>query len=106
VEELLKSLTSLVGPCGHEHDVVRYILRRIEPLVDEARVDGVGNVIVRKKGKHPGPTLLISVHMDEVGFIVKKIEENGLIRFEKLGGHDDRILLAQKVTFAPNRAFA
>ena len=50
-----------------------------------------------KRGGHPGPTLVVSAHMDEVGFIVKKIEENGLIRFENLGGHDDRILLAQRV---------
>ncbi|HET7615325.1 MAG TPA: M20/M25/M40 family metallo-hydrolase, partial [Bacillales bacterium] len=45
----------------------------------------------------PGPRLLVTAHMDEVGFIVKKVEANGLLRFEKLGGHDDRILLAQKV---------
>lgn len=97
MQSILKELTALVGPCGFEHDVVRYIVNRVTPLVDEVRVDGVGNVIAMKRGAHPGPSLLVSTHMDEVGFVIKKIEPSGLLRFEKLGGHDDRILLAQKV---------
>lgn len=97
MKQLLQELTGLLGPCGHEHAVARYIAQRIEKVADEVTVDGVGNVIATKQGALPGPTLLVSTHMDEVGFIVKKIEENGLIRFDKLGGHDDRILLAQRV---------
>jgi endoglucanase len=69
----------------------------LEDKVDQVHIDAVGNVIARKKGQKPGLTILVSAHMDEVGFIVKKVEENGLLRFEKLGGHDDRILLAQPV---------
>jgi tetrahedral aminopeptidase len=60
-------------------------------------VDGLGNIIVTIKGKKGGLKVALSAHMDEVGFIVKKIEKNGLLRFEKLGGHDDRLLLARKV---------
>lgn len=97
MEELLKDLTSLIGPPGFEEEVVRYIYKKVKPLADEVQVDAIGNVIATKKGKGKGPSLLISAHMDEIGFIVKKIEKNGLIRFEKDGGHDDRILLAQKV---------
>ncbi|MCL6559576.1 MAG: M20/M25/M40 family metallo-hydrolase, partial [Firmicutes bacterium] len=63
----------------------------------QARFDALGNVIVTKRGGHPGPTVVVCAHMDEVGFVVKKVEESGLLRFEKLGGHDDRILLAQRV---------
>lgn len=97
LESVLRDLISLTGPCGFEHDVVRYIKDRVKSWADECYVDGVGNVIVTKKGSLSGPSLLVSTHMDEVGFIVKKVEPNGLIRFEKLGGHDDRILLAQRV---------
>lgn len=97
MESILRDLTALVGPCGFEHEVVRYIVDRVTPLVDEVRVDGIGNVIAVKHGGHTGPNLLVSTHMDEVGFVVKKIEQSGLLRFEKLGGHDDRILLAQRV---------
>jgi len=95
--ELLKKLTNLHGPCGYEQPVSKWIKEMMIPLVDEVNVDSLGNVVAKKKGLKPGKTTIITAHMDEIGFIVKKIEKNGLIRFEKLGGHDDRILLAQKV---------
>ncbi len=95
--QLLKTLTSLHGPCGFEQPVTTWIRDTLSDLVDELYIDPLGNVIARKKGDKPGPKTIITAHMDEVGFIVKKIENNGFIRFEKLGGHDDRILLAQKV---------
>ncbi|MFE8702746.1 M42 family metallopeptidase [Cytobacillus sp. FJAT-54145] len=95
--ELLKTLTNLHGPCGYEHSVTYFLRDYLADKVDEVNVDPIGNVIARKKGTKPGPTVILTAHMDEIGFIVKKVEENGLIRFEKLGGHDDRILLAQPV---------
>ena len=97
MEELLKELISIPGPCGYEHKVIAYLKERIEDKVDELHVNGLGTLIAVKRGAYPGPTVAVSAHTDEVGFIVKKIEANGLIRFEKLGGHDDRILLSQKV---------
>lgn len=96
--KLLKNLTDIVGPSGFEQEVQRTILKEVKNYVDEFHVDAVGNLIVKKKStKSNFPSLLIATHTDEVGFIVKKIENNGLIRFEKLGGFDDRILLAQPV---------
>jgi putative aminopeptidase FrvX len=95
--EILKTLTSLSGPCGYEHSVSYFLKEYLSNQVDEVTIDPIGNVIARKKGGKPGPTVLLTAHIDEVGFIVKKIEANGLLRFEKLGGHDDRILLAQPV---------
>ena len=97
MRSLLKDLVSLHGPCGFEHDVARYLYNRLKDRADEIWVDGLGSVIVKMQGAHPGPTLMLSAHADEVGFIVKKIEKNGLIRFEKVGGHDDRILLSERV---------
>ncbi|WP_096187105.1 M42 family metallopeptidase [Evansella halocellulosilytica] len=97
MRELLQELTKLSGPCGFEHDVARYIYERVSKITDDVSIDGIGNVIAKVNGANDGPSLVVSAHMDEIGFIVKKIEKNGLIRFEKLGGHDDRILLAQKV---------
>ena len=95
--QLLKELTDIHGPCGFEHDVARYVVQRLQGKVDHCHVDGLGNVIVTKHGAEEGPSLLVSAHSDEVGFIVKKIQPNGLLRFEKLGGHDDRVLPAQRV---------
>lgn len=100
--EIVEKLTSLSGPCGYEHDVSYFIRDYVKDLVDEVHIDGIGNVIATKKGTLPGPKVLLTAHMDEVGFIVKKVEENGLLRFEKLGGHDDRILLAQQVKVLGN----
>ena len=103
MEKLLKELTFIHGPCGFEEDVAKYIAEKLRNVVDSIEVDGAGNVIVRKKGNHEGPKVVVAAHMDEVGFIVKKIEENGLLRFEKLGGHDDRILLSQRVQINTRR---
>lgn len=97
MEQLLKQLSELHGPCGYEHEVTYFIRDCVKNKVDKLYVDSLGNIIARKKGSRRGPVILLTAHMDEVGFIVKKIEENGLLRFEKLGGHDDRILLAQQV---------
>jgi tetrahedral aminopeptidase len=95
--ELIRTLTALSGPSGYEHSVSYFLKEYLASKVDEVTIDPIGNVIARKKGTKPGPTILLTAHMDEIGFIVKKIEANGLLRFEKLGGHDDRILLAQPV---------
>ncbi|WP_249870489.1 M42 family metallopeptidase [Oceanobacillus saliphilus] len=97
MDKLVKQLSELHGPCGYEQNVTYFIRDYVQNKVDNVKVDAMGNVIARKKGLSQGPTTLLTAHMDEVGFIVKKIEDNGLIRFEKLGGHDDRILLAQSV---------
>ena len=97
MKDLLRTLVDLPGPCGFEQPVIRYLAERLAPVADECSVNGLGDLIVVKKGAFPGPVLAVSAHTDEVGFIVKKVDPNGLIRFEKLGGHDDRILLAQRV---------
>lgn len=94
----VRELVSLTGPSGHEEDVVRYLATALEGLADEVTIDPLGNVIAKKKGSQAGArSLMLSAHMDEIGFIVRKIEADGFLRFEKLGGHDDRVLLAQRV---------
>lgn len=95
--ELLKTLIDIPGPCGFEHDVIRFLYERLKACADEIHVDGLGNLIVTRCGQYEGPNLAVSAHTDEVGFIIRKIEESGLLRFEKLGGHDDRILPAERV---------
>ncbi|PSL31699.1 endoglucanase [Planomicrobium soli] len=97
MKELLRELTEIHGPCGYEDEVAIYIANRLKGQVDLIDIDNAGNLIAIKKGSKPGPKVIVAAHMDEVGFIVKKIEDNGLLRFEKLGGHDDRILLSQRV---------
>ncbi|RNF38798.1 M42 family metallopeptidase [Planococcus salinus] len=97
--QLLKELCEKVGPSGFEQDVQRYIVNEVADKVDEVEVDALGNVIATIKATDAEmPSILLAAHADEIGFVVKKIEDNGTLRFEQLGGFDNRILLAQPVT--------
>jgi endoglucanase len=65
--------------------------------VDEVKEDKLGNVIGIKKGKKNAPKVMIAAHMDEIGLLIKTITKDGFLQFVKMGGIDDRVLLAQKV---------
>ena len=93
--DLLKKLVSSVSVSGCEKSTLDVIKRELKPHVDEIRVDKVGNLIARK-GKG-GPTVMLAAHMDEIGLAVKYIDKNGFIKFETVGGWDERILPASKM---------
>jgi len=99
---LLKELCDTIGPSGYEQDIQRKILSLIKDDVDECKVDVNGNIIAKMNGNRDFPSLMLAAHSDEIGFIVKKIEKNGLIRFEQVGGFDNRILLSQPVVIKSN----
>jgi tetrahedral aminopeptidase len=104
--QLLKELCEKVGPSGFEQDVQRYIIEQIKDYADEYHVDPLGNVIAKAAAtNHDYPSILFAAHSDEIGFIVKKIEPNGTLRFEKVGGFDDRILLAQPVVIKSRKGY-
>ncbi|MBS7608916.1 M42 family metallopeptidase [Candidatus Bathyarchaeota archaeon] len=69
----------------------------LKPYVDEISEDKLGNVIGVKKGEKNAPKIMLAAHMDEIGLFVKTISKEGFLQFAKIGGIDDRILLAQKV---------
>ena len=93
--ELLMKLIDANGPSGHEHPVRAIIMSEIKKYVDEMFVDKMGNLIAHKRGK--GMRVILAAHMDEVGLMVKKIEENGLIKVSTIGGVEAISLVAQKV---------
>lgn len=97
--ELLKTLSDPFGPSGFE-DAVREVIQPIvEPLVDEVRVDALGNLIAIKRGNGSSErTLMIDAHMDEIGFIVTYVEEGGFIRFTQISGWDVRIIPSHVMT--------
>ena len=74
MEKLIQELISLPGACGQEHAVIKYLYERLKDQTDTCYVNGLGDLIVTKKGAFDGPVLAVSAHTDEVGFIVKKIE--------------------------------
>lgn len=93
--ELLKDLSEAFGPPGHEEDVKEYISDLIRPMTDDLFEDSLGNLIaVRKGGKKK---LMLDAHTDEVGLMVRYIDDNGFLRFAPLGGWDDRLFAGHRV---------
>jgi len=82
---------------GREDEVRKIMKDSLKPYVDEISEDKLGNVIGVKKGRKNAPKVMLAAHMDEIGLFVKTISKEGFLQFAKVGGIDDRILLAQKV---------
>ncbi|WP_099158812.1 M42 family metallopeptidase [Virgibacillus ndiopensis] len=93
--DLFKTLTELQGAPGNEHLVRKFMKGELEKYADEIIQDNLGGVFGVKKGD--GPRVMVAGHMDEVGFMVTQITENGMIRFQTLGGWWNQVLLAQRV---------
>ncbi len=96
---LLMEMLKTNSPSGCEDEMREFILERVKDL--EHVVDSMGNVIVHKPGK--GKRVLLSAHMDEVGFIVSKITDNGSIKFKTVGGILTTVLVGKKVTIGKDR---
>lgn len=94
--QLLKALTETDSVPGHEQ-AVKAVIR--EALQDAAHLseDGMGSLIAEAQGNETGPTILLSAHMDEVGFQVKEITAQGFVRFAALGDWWAQVLLGQRV---------
>ena len=93
---LLKTLTNMAGVSGREEAVRAYLHKLLASYADEIRTDALGNLIIYKKGK-TAKNLLLCAHMDEVGLMVRHIDERGFVYFVPVGGIDPRTLLAQRV---------
>jgi len=95
--ETLEKLSNACGVTGREEEVRNLMKKFLKPYVDEVKEDKLGNVIGIKQGKKNAPKVMLAAHMDEIGLLIKTISKEGFLRFAKMGGIDDRILLAQKV---------
>lgn len=96
LKESIIELASIAGPSGSEGAVARRVSELLAPLVDEVRIDNLGNVIGYKScGKKGAKRLLIDAHIDEVGLIVTGIEE-GFLKFSTIGRVDPLMLPARQ----------
>lgn len=95
--ELFRTLTELQGASGFEHIVRKFMKTELEKYADEMIQDRLGSIFAVKKGLANGPKIMVAGHMDEVGFMVTQITEQGLVRFQPLGGWWSQVLLAQRV---------
>ena len=95
---LLKRLCDAYGIAGDETNIRDIIIEEITPFASEIKVDNMGNIIAFKKGNQtPSKKLMLSAHMDEVGFIVTYITKDGLLKFNSVGGIDANALCGKNV---------
>jgi len=94
--DLLRELSDAFGVSGFEEEVRRQIQKRIVPYVDEVTVDPLGNLHAIRHGSDER-VLMLDAHMDEVGFMVKWIDDRGYLRFTPIGGWDERIIPGHRV---------
>ena len=94
---LLKELCEARGVPGQENEIRRIVRRELSAFAPEPlTVDPMGNLYAAFPGARP-ETVMIAAHMDEIGFIIKHIDEKGFLRLQPLGGFDPRQLFAQRV---------
>jgi len=95
VKELLRKLSNAHGISGSEGSVFSVIRKELKGYVDEIHEDTMGNLIAVRKGN--AFKVMLAAHMDEIGLMVKYIDEKGFIRFAALGGWYDPVLFTQRV---------
>ncbi|MFQ6015405.1 MAG: M42 family metallopeptidase [Anaerolineae bacterium] len=95
--KLLKKLSESQGIPGREDRIRTLVTEEMRPLVDDLRIDPLGNVIGHKRGKGK-VKVMIAAHMDEIGFMVNHIDDKGFLRILPVGGWDPRTMIAQRVT--------
>jgi endoglucanase len=100
---MLKELTDAKGIPGNEYEVRQVMKKYIEPLADEVETDGLGSLIARKTGNSNGPKIMVAGHLDEVGFMITKIDDKGFLRFQTVGGWWSQVMLAQRVTIVTKK---
>ncbi len=94
----IRELTAIDGVAGFEQKVVAYVREAFETMGVATEVDRFGNLIATRRGTRGSPTLMVAAHSDEIGAMVKSVDPRGFLRFEKLGGAQDLLLLGRKVS--------
>ncbi len=96
--KLVEDLSLLPGLSGHEQAVARYVRSHFESLGLECFEDVLGNVYTVLGNKESEFTILLTAHMDQLGFMVKTITEDGFIRIERVGGIPEKTLSSLRVS--------
>jgi tetrahedral aminopeptidase len=102
-KELFEKLVSIPGISGREERIRDFVKERLTPLVDEVSVDRLGSIVGIRRGS--GPKIMLSAHMDTIGFLVKHIDDSGFITLSPVGGFDPRTLAVQRVIVCGKRDF-
>ncbi|RFU60269.1 M42 family metallopeptidase [Bacillus sp. V59.32b] len=100
---MLKDLTDAKGIPGNEGEVREVMKEYITPYADEMITDGLGSLIAKKSGQENGLKIVVTGHLDEVGFMVTQIDDKGFLRFQPVGGWWSQVMLAQRVTIVTRK---
>src|SRR5438093_29298 len=100
--DLLKRLSETPGVPSREERIRAVVLAAMRPVVDEVRVDAMGNAVGRRRGRGSGGSgrprrVMVAAHMDEIGFLVRHVSKEGFLRLQPVGGFDPKTLVAQRV---------
>ena len=97
IPEFLNDLMIARSPSGHEFEAQKVVDKYMSEVADEYRKDTIGNRFVTIKSGENRPTLMLSGHMDELGFAITYIDEKGFLSFDTIGGHDRGIISGRRV---------
>ncbi len=100
--EMLRELTEVNGVPGFESRVAKIMRRHLEDIA-EITSDNLGSLIATMKGTADRPRVMLAGHMDEIGFMVKLVTDDGFIKFSALGGWWDQVLLSQRVVIETSK---
>ena len=103
INKILEELVLISGLSGYEKNVRDYLIKQLRNKSLNTNTDILGNLICTLKGDPKLPSVIIFAHMDQLGFIVKKIEDNGFIRVERLGGIPEKALGSQDIVIVNNK---
>ena len=103
IKSHLKELCLIPGLSGYEDNVRKYLQHQLNSINLKNTTDILGNLICTLPGNDNCPSVMLFAHMDQLGFVVKKIEEDGFIRVERLGGVPEKALASQEVVIQTNK---
>jgi endoglucanase len=96
IDRLLEALTTAPGPTGYEGPVRELVRGELGPVVDGIETDALGSLITTLRGNIDRPRIMLAAHMDELGLMVKRITDEGFVKFQPLGGWLDQSLINQR----------
>lgn len=95
---LLETLCAIHAVSGREDPMTAFVRDMIRPLVDEVRVDNLGNVVgILRGARYPDYRLMLQAHMDELGLIVRNVTDEGFLLIERVGGIPEKTLLGRRM---------
>lgn len=100
---MLKDLTDAKGIPGNEREPREVMKKYITEYADEVTTDNLGSLIAKKVGQENGPKIMVAGHLDEVGFMVTRIDDKGFLYFQTVGGWWSQVMLAQRVTIVTSK---